>query len=104
MINSISNSNRLTMGGLATGLDTQSIIKQLTYATRLKIDSKKQAIQTLQWKTDAYREITSSLNSFKENFFSYSSKTNLLSSSIYTNGKIACSSPYVTVTGNTPNI
>lgn len=100
MLNSVTNSNRLTMGGLATGLDTQALIEQLTYATRSKIAGKKQSIQTLQWKTDAYREVTSSLNSFKENFFSYSSKNNLLSSSLYTNGKISCSSPYVTVSGS----
>ncbi len=100
MISSVYGSNRITMGGLATGLDTQSLIKQMTYATRLKIDSKKQSIQTLQWKTDSYREVTSSLNSLKEKYFSYSSKSNLLSSSLYTNGKISCSSPYVTISGS----
>ncbi|WP_214799165.1 flagellar filament capping protein FliD [Exiguobacterium sp. s50] len=51
----------IRFGGLASGIDTDTIIKQLMQAERLPVDKLEQKKQTTEWKRDAYREINRSL-------------------------------------------
>lgn len=51
----------IRFGGLASGIDTDSIIKQLMQAERMPVDKLEQQKQTTEWKRDAYREINRSL-------------------------------------------
>ncbi|WP_214756337.1 flagellar filament capping protein FliD [Exiguobacterium sp. s157] len=51
----------IRFGGLASGIDTDSIIKQLMQAERMPVDKLEQKKQTTEWKRDAYREINRSL-------------------------------------------
>ncbi len=70
-------------GGLASGLDTQELIEGMTIGTQSKIDSKYQDIQTEEWKQESLRLIIDSFNEFQSKYMSYSSSSNLLSSSLY---------------------
>ena len=74
-------SNRIT--GLASGLDTDALIESMTAATRSKIAKQKQDKQLLQWQMDDYRSISSKLIDFQNKYLSYSSETNLRSSSFF---------------------
>ncbi|KDN59585.1 flagellar filament capping protein FliD [Exiguobacterium sp. AB2] len=51
----------IRFGGLASGIDTDTIIKQLMKAERMPVDKLEQKKQTTEWKRDAYREINRSL-------------------------------------------
>lgn len=71
MANNISNAlnSRFRLSGMASGLDTDSIIKQLMSIERMKVDKVKQDKTMLEWKRDNYRSITNILRSFKDEYF-----------------------------------
>ncbi|GAB7388010.1 flagellar hook-associated protein 2 [Bacillaceae bacterium] len=49
------------ISGLASGLDTESIVKKLMEAERIPLNKMEQQKQLLEWKRDAYREINALL-------------------------------------------
>lgn len=69
--------------GIASGLDTESIVETMTSDIQAKIDKVKKEQQKYDWKQEAYREVITSLTDFQDKYFSYSSSTNLLSSNFY---------------------
>lgn len=78
----ISNINRLT--GLASGLDTENMVKQLMNAEKMPLNKLIQKKQLLEWRKDAYRDITNTLRGFREDFFSVLKPgSNILSDSLY---------------------
>jgi len=77
-------SNILRLSGLASGLDTDSIVKQMMDAERIPLDKLYQKRQLAEWKTEAYRSITSLLQGFKNTYFNYANPaTNMLSQTNY---------------------
>lgn len=60
-------SSSIRVGGLASGIDTDSIVKQLMSAQRIPLDKLNQNKQLLEWKRDSYREINSKLVDFRQN-------------------------------------
>ena len=60
-------------GGLASGLDRDTLIEQFTAGTRSKIAQQKQKQQKLQWTQEAIRNITDKIYDFTNSFTSYSS-------------------------------
>ena len=91
------------ISGLASGMDTESMIENMTAATRAKIAKQKQSKQILQWKMDAMRSVSDLLVSFKNKFASFASpSTNLLNSSFFSRSLINCigeNSNYIKATG-----
>lgn len=51
----------IRLGGLASGIDTDSIIKQLMTVERIPVDRLDQKKQLTTWKVDSYREVNRSL-------------------------------------------
>ncbi len=103
---SIYGSTSKGIGGLVSGLDTDTLIDGMTAYTRAKIAKQKQNKTLLEWKTDAYRSVSSKLIDFADKYTSYSSSTNLYSESFFSKNQITTSgenSQYVTVTGSTTN-
>lgn len=71
-------------GGLASGLDRDELIEQMSAASRSKIASQKQKQDKLEWQQTALRNITTKCYEFSNKYTSYSSPaTNLLSSKMY---------------------
>jgi len=93
-------------GGLMSGLDTDELVKQMTAATRNKINRQYQSKQKLLYRQEAYREVSSKLLAFSDKYFSYAagSKTNILSANFFEAYSFKPSSNYVNVTGNADNI
>ena len=91
------------ISGLASGLDTETLIENMTAATRSKIAKQKQKQQLLQWKTDAMRSISDLLVSFKNKYASFASPaTNLLNSDFFSRSLISTigeNSKYIKATG-----
>ncbi len=71
--------NRKGLSGLASGMDTDEMIKGMTLRTRTKIAKQKQNKQMLSWQGDAMRNITDKLGKLSENFMTFRSSTNLIS-------------------------
>lgn len=97
--------NRIT--GLASGLDTDALVENMTLATRTKIAKQNQDKQLLQWKMDDYRSISSKLIAFQNNYLSYSSETNLRSPSFYDKTLLSVlgeNSKYVSVSGTSSTV
>lgn len=60
-------SSSLRIGGLASGMDTDSIVKQLMAAQRIPLDKLNQSKQVLQWTRDSYKDINSKMIDFRTN-------------------------------------
>lgn len=57
------------IGGLATGMDTDSLVKQMLQAYQAPIDKVKQDKQVLEWKRDDYRAINTKVLAFRDAAF-----------------------------------
>ena len=81
MINNVSRQMRIT--GLATGLDTDTLVKQMTAASRYRLASVGQQRDLLLWKQDAYRSLSKTLLDFQTKFLNVTSSTNALNGNFY---------------------
>lgn len=81
-------------GGLASGLDRDSLIENMTAGTMSKIYKQQQAKQKLEWQQQAMRGITSKLYEFSQKYMSYTSGDNLLGAALFTPGKISAVGKY----------
>jgi flagellar hook-associated protein 2 len=87
--------------GLATGMDTDTMIKEMLKGEQNKVDKAKQKEQTTKWQQEIYREIIKDTKGFEDKYFSLSSKNSLLSSSAWsTLGVTSSNSSVITATGN----
>ncbi len=74
--------NRTVMSGLATGLDTEALVKAATANLKSSINTKKQKLQTLQWKQDAYRDVISKLSDFQDKYLNILSSTSIRANAV----------------------
>jgi flagellar hook-associated protein 2 len=56
----------MRISGLATGIDTESIIADLMKAQRIPIDRLKQKKQTIEWQQEIYREMNRKLTEYRD--------------------------------------
>lgn len=78
----------MRIGGLATGMDTESIIRDMMAAQRLPLDKITQKKQYLEWQLDDYRSINRDLFDFSQNTFS-----NMILSNSFTAKTVSVSAP-----------
>ncbi len=77
-------SDMLRITGLATGIDTESMIQKLMSAQYIKVDRVKQQRQIVEWQRNSYRDISNLLRGFKDEFFDYlNPSTNLRSANSF---------------------
>ncbi|MDL2293604.1 flagellar filament capping protein FliD [Ruminococcaceae bacterium OttesenSCG-928-D13] len=81
-INSLSASS-YGLSGLVSGMDTQQMVEKMLSGTQSKIDKAMQKKTTLQNKQSTYREVITKLKTLQSSYLSFTSGTNLLSSSFY---------------------
>lgn len=62
----ISPINTLRITGLATGLDIDSIVKQLMQVQRIPLDKLEQKKQILEWQRDDYRSINTAISALRD--------------------------------------
>ena len=60
----------MRIGGLATGIDTESIIRDMMNANRLPLNKITQKKQYTEWQLDNYRSTNLDLKKFSDNIFS----------------------------------
>lgn len=71
------------VSGLASGIDTDTMIEQMTTGTRNKISQQFQERQKLQWKMDAYRNISSQLIDFNSKYLRLTAQNSLYRASTF---------------------
>ncbi|MDE7003330.1 MAG: flagellar filament capping protein FliD [Oscillospiraceae bacterium] len=76
--------NRNVLSGLASGMDTESMIENAVAGIKLKIQNLQKKRTKIEWQQEAYRSIIDKAVNFNNKYTSYSSKTNLLSQSFFT--------------------
>jgi len=75
--------NRNVISGLASGLDTETLIENSIMGYKTKIQQLVGQQTKLSWKQDAYRSITDKMIAMRDKYTSYLSKTNLSSPSYF---------------------
>ncbi len=75
--------NRNVLSGLASGLDTESMIENAISAYKNKITALQQKRTKTEWKQEAYRSIIDKMSVFSDKYTSYNSASNLMSSSFF---------------------
>ena len=58
--------NRIRFGGIASGMDTENIVKNLMRIEQMKVDRQFQQKTLLEWKREDYRSINNNLRTFRE--------------------------------------
>jgi len=61
-------SNTIRFTGLASGLDTESLVKAMLYTDQNKINKQTKKQQLYTWKQEAWKEMNSKINSFNEKY------------------------------------
>lgn len=102
--NSLGNTSLRGFGGMASGIDRDAIIEQMTLGTNTKIESQKSNMTKLQWKQEAYRGITDQILDLTDKYASYSSTSNLKDPGLFSKSLITVQGPeaatrFVTATG-----
>lgn len=98
--------SQMRLTGLS-GFDTDTMVEQLMRAERIPLDMLKQKRTLLEWKQEAYRDISTSLIGFKSKFFDIINRTTYMLSenSIKAMSCISSNSSYVTATAiSTANV
>ena len=75
--------NRNVISGLASGLDTETLIENAVSGFKNKITALQQQQELVQWKQDAYRSIIDKMVQLNRKYTSYTSSTNLFSPSFF---------------------
>lgn len=75
--------NRNVISGLASGMDTESMIENSVSGYKSKISSLQQKMTQMQWKQDAYRSLITQMNNLLNKYTSYTSSTNLFSANFF---------------------
>src|SRR5699024_7464334 len=93
---------RLRFGGLASGLDTDSIVNDLMKIEQMKVDKLKQERQVLEWRKDDYRSTSNLLRGFYDEYFDILySNINMTSANTYNTLKVQSSNDkYLTATAS----
>lgn len=85
------------LSGLVSGMDTEQMVEDLMSGTQAKIDAQKAKQQQMVWKQEIYRDVITDLNRFQEKYFSYTSDTNLMSSTLFNSMTSASASGAISV-------
>ena len=102
---SLGNTALRGFGGLASGIDRDALIGQMTARTTSKITAKKQAMTKLEWKRDAYRSISNKIIDIQDNYLSYSATKSLKNSDFFAKNQVSVQgdsdyTKYISATGN----
>lgn len=97
---STASANLLRISGMASGIDTDAVVKSMVSNYQSKIDKANAAKQTLLWKQEGYRDIIKGVKGLQDYFDPLSSKYMLSGNSFNTNSVANSDSAIVTGTAS----
>jgi flagellar capping protein FliD len=93
--------NTVRLPGLATGMDTDSMVKQMLSGEQNKVDRAKQKEQTIKWQQEIYRDVMKDMKSLQDKYFSVTSKDSIISSKAWNTLNVSSSNEkIITATGS----
>jgi flagellar hook-associated protein 2 len=102
---STSSAKLLKISGMASGIDTDAVVKSMVSNYQSKIDKENQGKQMLQWKQDSYRDIIKGVKALQDYFDPISSKYMLSGNSFNTNSVTNADNSIVSATsGSTAKV
>ena len=97
----MSSINSVRIPGLATGMDTDQMIKDMLTVEQKKIDKVMQNKQMVKWKQETYRDITKNTKEFYDKYFRATSKDYILGSKSFNTLNISSSNDNVITASGT---
>mgnify|MGYP004471426047 FL=1 len=88
------------MTGLASGLDIESLVKAGTANTKNSLDKRKQKLQTLQWKQEAYRSVITTMSDFKKKYLNIESSSSIRANAVMKSNKAESSNDSLKVSAS----
>ena len=79
----IGNTSLRGFGGMASGLDRDALIEQMTKGTQAKLTKARQESTRIEWKQEAFRSLSDKTLDLQDDFLSYSSRYSLKNSDLY---------------------
>ncbi|GAA0746531.1 flagellar filament capping protein FliD [Clostridium oceanicum] len=79
----VSDSSRLRITGMASGLDIDETVKKMLMGDRIKINKVEQDKQILTWKQEMYQEIIADVKSLQNSYFDVVAENSMLKSSSF---------------------
>lgn len=86
------------IAGMASGIDTESVVKSMLSNIQNKIDKQNQKQKQLEWKQEMYRTVISDINDFQSKYFNLTSSSCIRLESFYNTMKTSASSKAATIT------
>ena len=86
------------VSGLASGIDTESLVQSMLSGVQNKIDKQTQKQKQIEFKQEAYRDVITSINDFKSKYFSLTSNSSIRLASLYGSMEAESSTKAVSVT------
>lgn len=83
----------LRIGGIASGFDTDKIVRDLMRVERMRVDRAFQQRQILQWQKEQMRGLVNQVRSFRDTYFDILRPTNIVSASSLKRMNVSSSDP-----------
>ncbi len=90
----------MRIGGLASGMDTDQMVRDLMRAERMRVNRFHQQRQRLEWQKEDYRSIINTVRAFRDTYFDILRPTNILSANNLKRMQATASSSQVSVSAN----
>ncbi|MBC3804826.1 flagellar filament capping protein FliD [Acetobacterium fimetarium] len=86
------------IGGLVSGMDTDSLVESLTTGSRTKITKEEAKVTKMEWKQTAYRDVTKALKEFQSKYLDVLSSKNMRSDKLFSTVAASTTSTNITAT------
>ena len=80
---SLGNTALRGFGGMSSGIDRDALIEQATKGTQLKLTKAKQETTRLEWRQEAFRELSDKTIALQDDFLSFASSDSIKSPELY---------------------
>lgn len=85
----------IRLPGLATGMDTEAMIKEMLAGEQNKVDKVKQKEQSIKWQQEIYREVIKDIQGLNDKYFSLTSKDSIVNASAWSSVSMSSSNEEV---------
>ena len=88
------------MTGLVSGLDIESLVKAGVANTKKSLDTRKQKLQSLQWKQESYRSVITAISDFQKKYLNIESSSSVRANSVMKSNKAESSDESMVVSAS----
>ena len=102
---SLGNTALRGFGGMSSGIDRDALIEQATKGTQLKLTKAKQETTRLEWRQEAFRELSDKTIALQDDFLSFASSDSIKSPELYESSVVnpqgdAAATKFITASGH----